>query len=103
MESRKLSPSAFLQKGGGQKCSELDYSRTKARGVKSESNSETKCDNCNPKMYWHSKFGILTSNIIEEIFWTNYSRTEASGQGHSSDPETVYDSLQPKEVSTHQI
>ena len=48
-----------------------------------------------PKIYPHTKFGILTSNYIQICSRLDLARTEIRGQGHS-DLETVGDSSGPK-------
>ena len=48
-----------------------------------------------PKIYPHTKFGIITSNYIQICSGLNLARTETSGQYHS-DLETVGDSPGPK-------
>ena len=49
-----------------------------------------------PQIYFfHTKFGIPTSNYIQICSWLDLVRTETRGQGHSN-MEPVGDSLGPK-------
>ena len=48
-----------------------------------------------PKIYPHTKFGIPTSNYIQNCFGLDLARTKTRGQGHS-DLEPVSDSPGPK-------
>ena len=57
---------------------------------------------CHPKIHINTKFGIPTSNNIEDMLWTSFFLETRSGQGHS-DSKIVCNTLQPKDEPTHQI